>query len=225
MQKHDVEIEKIDLQVGNELSDNFYRNCTFCDKLVKITPLNFQSCSRIGNTEYCPFCLRNNFNHKDNRNILVFSFRAIAGYYYYRLYKARHSTMFVSQIEAMLEKHAIIGLMSPVLAYDPYTLLWFANFNKIGKTAHKAPFEEVQHTIKKMYDVFEVAKILYPYAETNMWDKFDKATKLFHEQRKRPKGKKMLIPTFSQVTSNIPAENDEFHELTRDFNKTCLIVK
>jgi hypothetical protein len=131
--------------------------------------------------------------------------------------------MWVSQIESMIETHQEIGLVNPVLVYDPDTFLWFANFNKIGKDSCKAPFEEVRASIKEMFDVFRVENNISPYASTTLWDRFEKATKLFYEQRKRPKDRKMLIPTMTQISN--PAESDEFYEQTRTFIKTNLIVK
>lgn len=217
--KYDVDLKKLPT-TGDELSDNFYRNCTFCEKFMKITPTTFDSCKNIGGNLYCPFCLRNNHYFKDNHNILIFSFRAISGYYYYRLYKSKK--IWVAQIENQIENHARIGLNSPVLSFDPHTLLWFANFNKIGTDAHKAPFDEVIMIIESMFDVFQVKDYIYPQARNILWDRFSKAIKLFYKQRKRPKERKMLIPTFSEI---ICPESEEFYEQTRTFDKTKLLVK
>jgi hypothetical protein len=222
MQKLDVELKRSELNTGIELSDNFYRNCCFCEKFVKITPLNFNSCSNIGGNQYCPFCLRHNFHYKNNHNILIFSFRGIFGYYYYRLYKCNPHKMWVSQIESLIERHALIGLHNPVLVYDPFTYLWFADFNKIGTDKHKAPFSEVQDTIRRMFEILDVKTNLSPNAETSLLDRFQKATKLFYEQRKRPKERKMLIPTLAKI---LPSDTDEFYEQTRVFTKSVMNIK
>ncbi len=223
MQIHDVEIKRVQPDVGNELSDNFYRNCVFCDKLVKITPLNFGSCHKIGGNEYCPFCLRHNFHHRNNHNILVFSYRAIIGYYYHKLYRVRNPRIWVSEIEAMLEDHAVIGLQNPALTYDPATLLWFADFNKIGTDTHKAPYEEVDLAIKKMLDVMNPTAHISHYAAEELWNRFHKAVHLFYQKRKRPKDRRMLIPTLHQITST--PEEEDFYDMTRNFNRSCLVVK
>ncbi len=223
MQKLDVEVKPIELNIGSELSDSFYRNCIFCEKLVRISPTNFHSCSNMGDNEYCPFCLRNNFHYRNNHNVLIFSFRALIGYYYHRFYRVKqHTKMWVTQIEKMIEKHETIGLNSPVLSYDPSTLLWFADFNKIGIDDHKAPFEEVENTMHNIFGVFDVKKHLWAFAEDALWDKFKKATREFYEKRKRPKGRKMLVPTLAHISHN---DTEEFHEMTRLFTKSSLIVK
>ena len=224
MQKLDVELKPVETDTGSDFSDNFYRNCAFCEKLVKITPANFHSCSNIGGNEYCPFCLRNNFHHRDNHNVLIFSFRGIIGYYYYRLYKSKPHKIWVSQIESMIEKHIEIGMDNPTLSYDPSTLLWFADFNKIGSDKHKAPIEEIESTIEAIFDVFTIQDVISVYAMNNIWKRFEEAVKLFYKQRKRPKGKKMLIPTFAQIMTSVH-DTEEFHELTRNFIKSYLIVK
>lgn len=222
MLKYDVDLKKLP-STGSELSDNFFRNCTFCEKFMKVTPINFDSCRNIGGSSYCPFCLRNNHHFKDNHNILIFSFRAISGYYYYRHYRCKPHKMWVAQIESQIERHIQIGLNNPVLSFDPHTLLWFANFNKIGVNTYKAPFDEVLMIMEKMFDVFEVKDRISPQARDMLWDRFSKAAKLFYNQRKRPKERKMLIPTFAQIV--FPAESEEFYEQTRTFDHTKLLVK
>jgi len=222
MQKLDVDLTKIASNSGEELSDSFYRNCSFCEKFVKITPLNFNSCYNIGKNQYCPFCLRHNFHYKNNHNILIFSFRAIIGHYYYRFYKCKPHKIWVSQIENMIDRHVLVGLHNPTLTYDPFTFLWFADFNKIGTDVHKAPFDEVDQTIKRMYEIFDLDNFLSSNSEKTMWDRFHKASKLFYQQRKRPKDRRMLIPTFANI---LTIETDEYHEQTRLFTRTNLIVK
>ena len=224
MQKRDVEVRQVDSDTGHEFSDNFYINCAFCEKLVKITPVNFHSCSNLGNNSYCPFCLRNKFNYRDNHNVLILSFRGIIGYYYHRMYRTKPTKLWVSQIEDMIEKHVEIGLSNPILSYDPSTFLWFADFNRIGSYKHKVPFDEIQVTLEQIFDTFDVQGNISLYAETNIWKRFDEAFKLFYKQRKRPKDKKKLIPTFAQIiTSNL--DNEDFHEQTRNFTKISLMIR
>ena len=222
MLKYDVDLKRID-PPGQELSDNFYRNCTFCEKFMRVTPVNFDSSTNIGGNLYCPFCLRNNFHYRDNHNILIFSYRGIIGYYYYQFYKCKPHKIWVSQIESQIDRHALIGLNNPALSFDPHTFLWFANFNKIGVDKYKVPFDEVLLTMQNMLDAFEVKERISQQARDTLWSRLEKATRLFYQQRKRPKDKKMLIPTMAQIA--LPAESDEFYERTRTFNQTHLIVK
>lgn len=219
MIRFDVDLKVVNSSGASEFSDTFYRNCTFCEKLIKITANNFQSCNNIGGSKYCPFCLRHNFHEANSCNVLVFSFRGIAGYYYYRLYRNAVPKLWLSQIENYLEAHALVGLQNPTLTYDPHALLWFANFNKIG-SGSKAPFDEVIQTIRSCFDCFQLKKHI-PFAETPLWERFEKAIKLFHEQRNRPKNKKLLIPTLSQITQ----DSEILYEDTRNFTRAELAVK
>lgn len=220
MIKHDVVLENISSDLGGELSNNFYRNCVFCDKFIKINELNFNSCKNIGRSEYCPFCLRNNFHFKNNHNILVFSFRAIFGYYYHKLYRVKPPRIWLSKIEEIIVDHEETGLSNPVLSYDPETFLWFADFNRIGH-GRKADFEEVIEVIGRIFDKLAIDE-KFPHVLDAMWDKFDKAIRLFYSQRKRPKDKRMLIPTFVNCVAHEP---DEFWELTRNFTKSNMVCK
>lgn len=223
MQVHDVQVSKIEAQTGHELSDNFFRVCVFCEKLMRITPANFDSCIRLGGGRfYCPFCLRNNHHHRSSRNVLILSYRSIIGYYYYRFYEATPQRMYLSEIEAMIEKHQKLGLQNPTFSYDPHTYLWFIDFNRIGNDKHKAPFDEIKDTAKAMYETFDLKTKLSPYVETQMWDRFEKAITLFYEKRKRPRDKRMLIPTMSKLINN---EKDAFMETTREFIRNNLVLK
>lgn len=223
MQVHAVEVNKVEADTGHELSDTFYRVCSFCEKLIRITPSNFNSCLRLGNGKfYCPFCLRNNFHHRSSRNVLVFSFRGIIGYYYYRFYDVTPMKMWVSQIERYVEKHSSTGLQNPTLSYDPSTFLWFADFNRIGTDHFKAPFDELLSTVEVMFETFELKKFYPPHTTQEMWGRFSKAITLYYEQRKRPKGRRMLIPTFSKL---LIQEKESFWDTTRDFVRNHLVLK
>lgn len=223
MKVNDVQVTKVEPNGDNELSDTFFRVCVFCDKVVRVDGANFKSCVNLsGNKFYCPFCLRNNFHFRSNRNVLIMSFRAILGYYYSRLYEVVPRKMYYNQMETYLDKHVEIGLNSPVLSFDPETLLWFVDFNRIGNDRHKAPFDEVMHAIGEMYDVFDIDKRVNAYAHNDTWDKFEKAITTFYQKRKRPKGRRMLIPTFAGA---IMQEKEEFWDTTRDFVRSEMRLK
>lgn len=223
MHLQEVNIEKIHSENSSELSDNFYRNCFFCDKLVKITSLNCNSCQKIsGSKFYCPFCLRNNHHHRSSQNILSFSFRAIIGYYYYRLYNVRPHKIYLSQIENFIQKHENFGLQNPVFSYDPSLFIWYVNFNLIGQGPRKAPYNEIKETILVMLDSFELRKKLGDHARSGLYHRLEKAFDLFYEKRKRPKDKKILIPTLVNL---VAYEKDDFFEKTREFTRDLLILK
>ncbi len=222
MQIQEVQITKLEANAGKELSNNFFRVCTFCDKIVRVNTDNFQSCIRLGgNKFYCPFCIRNNFHHRSNRNVLIVSYRAILGYYYQKLYDQNPRKLCFSQLEQCIEQHALIGLQNPVFSYDPYTFLWFVNFNNIGVDNRKAPIKEVQNIITQMYSVFNIEKHVNKNASVAMLEKFEKALVVFYKNRKRPKDRRMLIPTFFGMIK----ESEEFFEETRNFVKKSLILK
>ncbi len=227
MQVRDIELEPITVDVGDELSNTFYRACEFCDKVVRIQPSNFRSCLNLSRDSFfCPFCLRNDFHYKSSRNVLIMSFRGIIGYYYYRQYgnTNKANRLYYSEIETMILRHERIGLQSPVFSYDPITFLWFIDFNRIGTDVRKAPFCEVQELVRSLFECFEVQKHFYVQGETMIWDKFNNAVEVFYRERKRPQNRRMLIPTV-QGCFNVTNEQEDFLEQTRSFTKSCFTLK
>lgn len=223
MKVHDIEVEKIESGESNELSNTLHRVCTFCDKVVRVSNRNFKTCQNLsGNKFYCPFCLRNNFHHRSSRDVLIMSYRGIIGYYYYRFYDISPRKLWMSEIEANINKHSYIGLQNPVLSYDPSTYLWFINFGLVGNTKSKAPFDEVLYVIKAMYDVFNIKNNFSQYVADFVWDKFSKALTLFYQKRKRPKDRRILIPTFINC---VYQEKQPFYDFTREFVKFNLVIK
>ena len=73
------------------------------------------------------------------------SYRGIIGYYYHKHYLNRnaHHKLWHSNIELFINKHVEIGLSNPVFCYDPTTFLWFVDFNRVGSTGKKIPYETV----------------------------------------------------------------------------------
>lgn len=222
----DVTVTRVEPCEGKQLSDTFYKNCKFCEKLVQINTDNFGSCLKIGGGKfYCPFCLRNNFHHKTGKNVLVYSYRAAIGYYYYKFYIEKQQgfkKMWVSQINDMILNHETTGLTSPVLTYDPSTYLWFADFNKIGNHPRKAPFKEVKAVMKSSLDALLIDKYVGIHMRDEFWGKFSKALDLFYQKRQRPKERRMLIPT---LCYNQWKDQMEFHDKTRNFIAPKLLLK
>lgn len=220
---HDVSIKPSKEDTGNELSKTFYRSCSFCEKLVRVSSFNFKSCINLGGKKFfCPFCLRNNMNFRSSRHVLVLSYRAIIGHHYYKSYLKNHggTKLWVNQIRDQIRKHERVGLRSPVFSYDPDTYLWFVDFARVGKDNHKAPYEEVMETAMTILRCFNLGNIYGQWAFNNAWTKYDKAIKLFYQQRKRPKNKRMLIPTLRGAGDSMNVDKD-----TRDFLPIMLRLK
>jgi len=224
MQVHDVDVIPVENESG-ELSDTFYRNCHFCKKIVRITPSNLKSCLQLGGPNfYCPFCLRNNHHYKSAQNILIMSYRGIIGYYYLEFYQGTNprQKVWYSEIVRTIERHVSVGLQSPVFTYDPGTFLWFVDFNRIGAGRKKAPIEEVKQVSEAILKEFDLQRYISTFAETDVWDRFDKAIDAFYSQRKRPKDRRMLIPTLKGFNN---FQKDGFWERTRDFRPANMVLK
>lgn len=221
MQTQDVKVTRILADMDDELSSDFFQTCCFCSKLFRVSIHNFKSCKRLsGCKTYCPFCLRNDHHLRSSRHILIMSYRAIIAYYYYRFYDSKNKRLWYSQIDNYITRHQMIGMQSPVFTYDPATMLWFVDFNKIGVN-RKSPIEEVQVVVKMMLDTLELETHCSGRAYDLTLQKLDKAVSLFYQQRKRPKDKRMLIPTLSGVVS----DSEEFLEQTRWFEKKDFVLK
>lgn len=219
MKIHEVAIKKIEHGEDLELTNRFYRTCIFCDKTAFVDETNRKSCSNLsGGKFYCPFCLRHNFQRR-SKDILILSFRAIIGYYYYMFYDVEPEVMWLSQIQQLIVKHEVVGLASPAFYYDDETYLWFIDFSRIGTGKKKAPFEEVLKTTRFMFDVFNLGTNLATNQENETWTKFEKAMKTFYLKRTRPKNKRMLVPTIKN--------NEDLKNLKniRSFTSLDLLLK
>ena len=223
---YDVSVKRIQPRSDVELSETFYHNCLFCEKLVRVSPVNFQSCMNLGGGKfYCPFCLRNDFHHRDSRNVLIMSYRSIIGHYYYKHHLDSESRMkmWISQITELIHRHERTGLSSPAFSYDPSTYLWFIDFNKVGNHHRKAPFEDIAKIASLILDCFELEKTYGSYVQEDLWKKYEKALKLFYEKRQRPKDRRMLIPTLQGVVNR--GFREDYHEKTREFVPEFLQTK
>jgi hypothetical protein len=162
--------------------------------------------------------MRHNFNYRSNCNILILSYRGIIGYYYFELYKNNKNNrnkIWLNQIKDMIDQHIVFGLKNPTFFYDPDTYLWFLDFNKIGKSQKKIEIEHVLETNKKIIQCFKLPYMVdATFAETDMLNKFEKAIKIFYQQRKRPKDRRILCPTLSGIINRSSCG----FEKTRKFN-------
>lgn len=228
MDIHEIKLAKI-TSTGYEISNRYDQICAFCEKIVAIDQSNLKSCLEIsGNNFYCPFCLRNNFHARSSSNILIMSFRAIIGYYYHRLYNITPRRIYFTEIQDLIQKQIEIGLSNPVFCYDPETYLWFIDFNRIGQTKNKTSFNHVLDDCVHLVEAMNIIKIISPTANAQTCSKYSTAIKLFHEKRKRPTNKRMLIPTFNGVSSSntmLRNESDKFWKTTKYFSPNDLFVK
>lgn len=229
MKLRDIQISPITPKIEGQLSDSYYKNCRFCGKLVKTNLSVMRGCVNLsGDKFYCAFCLRHNHHFRTSKNILVFSYRGIIGYYHLKLYcaaKAHYAypQLYLSDIIKMEQCHHEIGIRSPVLSYDPSTMLWFADFNRIGKDKNKAPYKEVERLAHKMLKVFQIDGF-FGKGEEDFWEKFQSAIKVFYRQRKRPKDRRMLIPTLQGVVVDNYLNHDDW-DATRGFVASDLALE
>jgi|688.fasta_scaffold17329_4 hypothetical protein len=223
MNLQEVNVTTIETEADKSVFDKSYRICAFCDKIVRVCSQNFQSCDKLsGNKFYCPFCIRHSHNFRSSREILPMSFRGIIGFLYYRYYDANPRTLYLGQLESMIESHHTIGSNNPAFSYDPANFMWYLDFNKIGNHSRKAPFDEIKLTTKLIFDVFDLKHYLNLQKEEVLYSRFEKAMSLFYEQRIRPTDRRLLIPTLNGIVSS--KNNEEFFETTRNFTKSSMII-
>lgn len=191
----DTNLRKVD--GGLATSDNVKSMCYFCNSIVEMSSSRFEACKNLGKGRFhCPFCIRHNLHHNDNKNFLILNMKGIIGYYYYCLYASR--TLWLSQIIQYIEEHKQIGLANPTFIYDDDKFTWYVDFNRIGKTKHKMLVSEVYRTVADLIDAFDL-KTHIPLFNVNMlYEKYQKAIELFYEQRQRPADRKILSPTIKE---------------------------
>ena len=180
-----------------ELSDIVHYECAFCMKTIGLHAAQRKLCEKLSGSEfYCPFCLRHGFNSKANKHVLVMSFRAIAGYYYYEKYVyTNNRNLWISEIRDYMDRHEATGLQNPVFVYDPSTFQWFVDFSKIGRGKRKVRVAEVYKTTINILSCFNLTEHIPIVKMAKFYEKYREAIEKFYTQRYRPEGKRLLIPT------------------------------
>jgi hypothetical protein len=205
-----VKLEPIEQSHIKELAESFFIKCSFCEKRCKNTYETAELLIRLSGDQgfFCPFCIRNGFNTKNSRNILVLSFRSLVGYCYLERGQIKDEKIISNQITKLVEKHTKIGLMNPIFYYDSETMLWFINFEKVGNTRKKVSIEEINQTIQKILECFLQQDSLSDADIESVYQKYKKAIEIFYSKRRRPNKKRMLIPTLGlEIKSNVNIRN------------------
>ena len=216
-----VEILPAKLPDNGELSDKIYYECGFCGKREGLYEHARKMCEKLsGNDYYCTFCLSKGFHTKNNRNILIMSFRAIIGYYYYGLYvnpTNPDNILYLSQIEDYVDAHIEAGLQNPIFSYDHQTFLWFIDFSRVGRDRKKVKYEEILKTVANILVCFNLYHHIQRIKVATLYEKYEESVRKFQETRYRPEGKPYLIPTLQSCTDFINISKAFTIEDTRSF--------
>lgn len=225
-----VKLTPLAMAPFGELSEHIVRTCNFCAKEVDAPVYVERINQRLGGKRdfYCSFCLRNNLHTRNSQHILTMSFRSIVGYYYYEHYIGSHSPshrrMWLSEIDDFIQVHAEVGMCNPVFNFDPVTLLWFVDFSKIGISKKKIKVEEVLKTVVNMLATFNLTEQVPGLQATLFYEKYKDAIMQFYNQRYRPEGRKMLIPTLVGCINGDNRLNNVL-EKTRNFTSNDMVPK
>lgn len=186
------------VQENGSLNAKMSRKCNFCEKETVSEPECQRLCDLLcrPNKFYCNFCLRHNFHMKDNKHVLMMTFRAIFGYYYYEFYQTPKSPqMYLSEIQDYIDLHRDTGLNNPVFCYDPDSYLWFVDFRRVGKNKKKITVEDVKKTIIDILASFNLATNIVGIDMNKLYQKYNEAIDDFYTKRYRPENKRLLAPT------------------------------
>lgn len=205
------EIKKVTFtDLDGDLEDHarLYGTCLFCDKYTIFPKQTMEAAARIAGPDkdgnrrlFCNFCLRNEFYKKRHQqNTLVMSYRGIIGYYYYCFHafaKQGQGQMWLTDLQGMIELHVKIGVQNPLFRYDPETLCWFVDFSKIGTHKRQMPLSYVLDTASACLSAFSMYEHCPGVSPAGVFNKFKEAMVDFQHHRRRPPGKRILVPTLS----------------------------
>lgn len=153
MYEYKVEFFPVTCKLNDQISDNYVRTCVFCDKEVEINKENI--CKIPNNMQndlfYCSFCYKNNFHQKNN--FFIFSLRSIIQNYYEHFYcKSHNRSVWLSQIQEMIELHKEAGLSNYAFDYDDESFNWFLDLSKI----EEKDMQEIYKTVVDMLICFNL---------------------------------------------------------------------
>lgn len=191
---NDVQIVQADSKLGAKMS----RKCNFCEKETVSEPESQRLCDLLcqPNKFYCNFCLRHSLNMKDNKHVLMMTFRAIFGYYYYEFYQTPKSPlMYLSEIQDYIDLHRDTGLTNPIFSYDPTSYIWFVDFRRVGAGKKKITVDDVKKTVIDILASFNLATTIMGVDMNKLYQKYAEAIDDFYTKRYRPEGKRLLAPT------------------------------
>lgn len=198
------------LQNG-ELSDKVIKKCYFCEKKCEFQENSLHQ-KLSGDRFYCLFCLRNNLNTKNNRNVLILSFRSIIGSFYNQNYLLNRK-LWLCEIEDYIEAHIKAGSENPLFLYDPESMLWFVDFNKVGNSKKKIPVDEVYKTVISILATFNISENSFNVKMSVLFKKYKDAIELFYRKRYRPPHTKILVPSFGESATDEKTKTFVFQDL------------
>ncbi len=225
---HPVKISALPDLANGELSDRILRQCDFCEKDVEVTPYNQPLLKALSGNKgfYCNFCLQNGLYTKNNRNILILSFRSVFGYFYQEYYMSLvpgRKKMTYSEIEDYIAVHEKVGNQNPLFRYDPETFYWFVDFNRVGQGHRKVKIEEIYKTLLNILACFNLWNNVPNIQMYVFYHKYQTAVEAFYQQRTRPKGKTILLPSF--VGCGVYESAKNLFDKTKLFTKKQMCLK
>lgn len=214
IQAKQVEITPVEENLDGELAKEIYCECGFCSKRMALHSFSRHLCESLSDSQYyCSFCLRHNFYTKNNRNVLLTTFRTIISYYHRELYLnplTADKKMYLTEIKSYIDSHVKVGLLNPAFSYDPETYTWFIDFSRVGKGNKKLKLSDILKTIINILACFNI-KVHIPHTSTyTMYDKYKEAIEKFYASRYRPAGRPVLAPTISVY------KGEEYRDFTSD---------
>jgi hypothetical protein len=224
----DIKIEPIHEKLNGALAHEVYYECTFCQKTMfpLVEDLKVMYANLSGSRYHCPFCIRHGFNTRNSKHVLILSFRAIIGYYYHYHYDTPtfEPKLYYSEIKEIVDFHVETGLTNPVFYYDPETYLWFVDFGKVGHGRKKISVNDTLKTISNILLCFNLNKHLVSPKIHVLYNKYAEAMRKWYENRTRPEGKRMLIPTLLGCGA-VPNPYGFTIDETKDFTSRDLLMQ
>lgn len=206
MKTYKITLKPIPNSPGGMLSERILTKCTFCYKTCHIDSNLFANLHWLAGKEkfFCGFCIRNNFDTKANKDVLVLTFKNVFNYFYQQNHLNKKK-MWMCEIKDIIEDHRNVGLRNPVFYYDEESMNWFVNFSRVGSVKRKMSLEGVKKTIYEIVDSLKIGVYTKGVEEKVIRRKYLDAIDLFDEKRYRPKGRKVLSPTIGEIRKDIGA--------------------
>lgn len=192
MYEYSVQFFPVSGKLPGEIADEFYKQCSYCDKQVLVDSQSILKMPRsmLSGDMSCRFCARRGMHAK---RFFAFSTRSVVCQLSEILSSQQNNQlMYQCQLLDYVESHRASGLKNYCLDYDEESFNWFVDLGMVGDTDDRVSEREIHKSVVEMLACFNptVFGIDLQPAFSQIRDRLSESVK-----SQEPRGS-VFVPTF-----------------------------